>query len=510
MGHRVKQKRQPDLIYRSRQANRTDIEELLGPSFDPTQARPFPAPETTTSSQIAANNDASSSGPDSSLLPGSSLVPSSSLHTGSSQPIGSSLLPGHSKAKDILATTERTPAGNRLAPGSSLLPGSGLISGLQLSPATSLLPGSELTRSPERDKKGKTAKEKTEDRSWSNSLPGSQLRTGNGRIIHLREVRSVQDAHTKGEHDLLKEMWKRGREESSNTRLLRAGLSELSLMCGSHKTSCRSYVRALTEKLALEEVESYQAAAGLLGARVYRIYSFDEIRNRRRRAGLTHVVRTGAVTFVDPRTGLKLPPVSDLLPVSTLSTGGNLPPDRNLPPDSGSSLLSTPGSNLLPSSNNNYEQENIRTTTTTNTTADIHTDSASTIDELEALILDSPYSAFDRNAITTIVKQSRERVYDVSAIEIYTLFQEKAGTLIGNRRIENFTGILIWAWSGFFTQGRVNSLREAKRKQKELDEKQRLERIETYREIINDPSTPEQWREEARRGLADEGISSLK
>ncbi len=127
---------------------------------------------------------------------------------------------------------------------------------------------------------------------------------------------------------LLTIMWKKGSPESESTRLLKAGLADLSLWSGAHKTSCRAYVRALISKLAIEEVETFDAAAGKEGARVYRIYSFPAILERRRRANLTHVIRTGATVFVDPATGAKLLPDSNLLP------------DRDLPVPAAAVVLS--------------------------------------------------------------------------------------------------------------------------------------------------------------------------
>ena len=70
-----------------------------------------------------------------------------------------------------------------------------------------------------------------------------------------------------------------------------------------------------TYSLAIEEASTFAAAAGKEGARVYRIFSFQEILERRRRAGLTHVIRTGAVTFVDPKTGSKLLPAISRWPL---------------------------------------------------------------------------------------------------------------------------------------------------------------------------------------------------
>jgi hypothetical protein len=61
-------------------------------------------------------------------------------------------------------------------------------------------------------------------------------------------------------------------------------------------------VRSLVVKLAVEERPGFSYTEG----RTYIIYSFREILRRRKAAGLTHVIRTRGVAFVDPKTGREL------------------------------------------------------------------------------------------------------------------------------------------------------------------------------------------------------------
>jgi hypothetical protein len=178
-----------------------------------------------------------------------------------------------------------------LLPDSNLTPDSNLLPEGNLPPDTNLPPDSSLL---------------TDSDLLANSLPGTELRTANGRTVRIRQARSVQDAHTPAEQALFQILWTKGTEETDTTRLVKAGLGDVSKWTGAHKTSCRAYLRALASKLALEEAETFDAAAGKEGARVYRVYSPEMILDRRKKAGYTHVIRTGAVSFVDPRTGSKL------------------------------------------------------------------------------------------------------------------------------------------------------------------------------------------------------------
>jgi hypothetical protein len=217
-----------------------------------------------------------------------------------------------------------------------------------------LPPGSNLLAT-----EGDSIQSPSSSLAGSNLVSGRDLRTPNGRIIRIRPARSVQDGHTIGEHLLLQSLWKKGSTETEDTRLIKAGLSDLAFWTGAHKTRCRDHLRSLVTKLALEEVETFDAARA--EARTYRVFSFTAILDRRRRAGMTHVIRTGAVSFVDSVTGKKLDPgrslsESKVPPGSTLPPASKLLPDSSLRMESGSSLSAAPSSNLRPLINNSTQE----------------------------------------------------------------------------------------------------------------------------------------------------------
>lgn len=274
-------------------------------------------------------------------------------------------------------------------------------------------------------------------------------------------------------------MWKKGSPDSDDTRLLKVGLAEMARWTGAHKTSCRAYIRALIDKLAIEEAETFNSAAGKDGARVYRIFSFSAILERRQRANMTHVVRTGAVWFVDPRTGSRLLPGSNLLTGSNLLSGGNLPSDSNLHTDPDSSQGSEPGSNLQPLIKNR-DQQDLKTST-------------NDVTDLEAAIrIAEPM--FDRNAVEQIWIQSREAVSDCSAHEVAQLFQLKAAELRRLKTVTNFNGLMLSLWRGYFTQGLVNRLRENERNQAEEERRQ-------WESYLNNPDATEELRQLAAQAL---------
>ncbi len=431
------------------------------------------------------------------LLPDSNLLPDCDLESIPHQQRSlsdSTLLPGG----DLPSETQGSPEPDcNLLPGGDLdgsleadrsLPDSALlaaaesarsgISGSSLPSDSILLPDSDLQR---------------EARGGSNTgsslLPGGDLRTPNGRVVRLRPARSVQDAHTNGEHLLLTAMWKKGTPESEDSRLLRAGLSELARLTGSHKTSCRAYVRALVAKLALEEAETFDAAAGSEGARVYRIFSFNTILERRRRANLTHVIRTGAVSFVNPKTGEKLTASGPLLPDSNLPTDSKVLSESNFHTDSGSNHHHTPGSNHPPLIKNRDQELSKQT---------------SSVAIYQAL---SKYGPVDDDVLTRLIANSRLATPDSTEDEIIHFIEEK-GAIVRAGRIHNPIGFLLTAVPKCFSGETFRFYREEQARHREREAaaaaRAQLEAEEWKREqhrLLLDPNTPEDHKNMIREWL---------
>jgi hypothetical protein len=337
------------------------------------------------------------------------------------------------------------------------------------------LPGSRLLVDRSTDKTFSTLSKDP----GSNLLVGDEIRTPNGRTVRLRLVKSVQDAHTNGEHLLLTAMWKKGVPESDDTRLLRVGLAEMSRWTGSHKTSCRAYVRALIAKLALEEAEPFDAAAGSEGARVYRIFSFNTILERRRRANLTHVIRTGAVSFVDPKTGERLIPSSNLPLDQKLRQETIVLPDSNLARQASSNQL------LIKNREEPFKQSAI-----------IH----------EAL---RSYGLVDDDVFDRLLKGCRQQAADCTEEEIVHFIHLK-GSLVKGRdsRIHSPIGFLLTAVPKCFSGDTFRQYRQAEARrrdeeavrelgrQAELDEWGREQRAR-----LNDPTVPDDEKQLIRRWL---------
>lgn len=113
----------------------------------------------------------------------------------------------------------------------------------------------------------------------------------------------MQDAHSLAEQAVYDAMYRTGKPHQGDSRVLTIGLRTLAELSRMAYSNCKANVRSLVAKLALEERPGFSYTEG----RTYIIYSFREILRRRRAAGLTHVIRTRGVAFVDPATGLELP-----------------------------------------------------------------------------------------------------------------------------------------------------------------------------------------------------------
>lgn len=97
-------------------------------------------------------------------------------------------------------------------------------------------------------------------------------------------------------------MYRAGKLYQGDSRILTIGLRTLAELSRMAYSNCKLNVRSLVAKLAIDESPEFSYTEG----RTYVIYSFREILRRRKAAGLTHVVRTRGVAFVDPATGKEL------------------------------------------------------------------------------------------------------------------------------------------------------------------------------------------------------------
>lgn len=119
------------------------------------------------------------------------------------------------------------------------------------------------------------------------------------RRTRIREVTTVQDGHSLAEQAVYEAMYRAGRPYRAESRILTIGLRTLAEISRMAYSNCKANVRSLAAKLAIDERPGFSYVDG----RTYIIYGFAEILERRKAAGLTHVIRTRGVAFVNPVSG---------------------------------------------------------------------------------------------------------------------------------------------------------------------------------------------------------------
>ena len=133
--------------------------------------------------------------------------------------------------------------------------------------------------------------------------------------MRIREAITVQDGHSLAEQAVYDAMYRAGKPYQGESRILTIGLRTLAELSRMAYSNCKLNVRSLVAKLAIDESPDFSYTEG----RTYIIYSFREILRRRKAAGLTHVVRTRGVAFVDPATRKELSAGESSAPDSTES-----------------------------------------------------------------------------------------------------------------------------------------------------------------------------------------------
>jgi hypothetical protein len=113
----------------------------------------------------------------------------------------------------------------------------------------------------------------------------------------IREAHTVQDGHSLAEQAVYETMYASGKPYRDESRILTIGLRTLAELSRMAYSNCKANVRSLVAKKAIDELPGFSYTDG----RTYIIHGYSEILRRRKEAGLTHVLRTRGVAFVNPQ-----------------------------------------------------------------------------------------------------------------------------------------------------------------------------------------------------------------
>lgn len=293
----------------------------------------------------------------------------------------------------------------------------------------------------------------------------------------IHKAIKVQDGHSLGEQAVYAALWAVGQPSGDDHRRVTIGYKTLSQVCGLTVNNSKKNIQALCRKLAIDQAESATWNTGT----TYLVYSYQAILQRRRQAGMTHVIKTRGVTFVNPETGIPVSGIPDTprgIPVSGVPEikSGIPVPDKSGIPDSGTHIRNR---NLL-------KEEEIQ-------------EPSSSVFSVVAQAGRQHGVILDDDAVRRIVL--RCKTFDESATdkEVAYFVQAKILQLRNSRNVDNFVGLLIKAVPEFFAPPAT----ELKNLREQISAKT-AESRELARRILDDPEASDNDREWARAALQNE------
>ncbi len=298
----------------------------------------------------------------------------------------------------------------------------------------------------------------------------------------IRRCVLAQDAHSQGEDALFSAMWNAAKTDPADpagSRTLRIGYAELSQRSRMHRSNVRINIAGLRAKLAIEVLDEHDSRDVM--PRLYRLYSYKEILDRRKAAGLEYVIRKKSVVFVTES--------GDVVALPGLAKTGTR-----------KSLRQTGESGYRPS--NEVLTQGARAEQ-----LDLDVRQIS-----EAL---SQHWSVDEAAAQQLLRQCRAIRRDAEIDEIVFFINEKLQIALTNKNIKNPTGLILatvpqcFEGSAFqeFRRRRNEGLRlaaeEAERKRvQERDLQAWLdERLRKLRAVANDGGQSDSVREKALHEL---------
>jgi hypothetical protein len=310
------------------------------------------------------------------------------------------------------------------------------------------------------------------------------------RPVNVHRCVLAQDGHSRSEELLYQILWKNGQPtENQDCRLVQIPQGDLAEAMRMTTKNLRQALARLEGKLSIEQASWFDR--GSRTARSWRVYSYKAILQRREQGGLTHVVRTKGVQFVNPETTpvkttrVVMPDFQETTPViTTLST----------PVD----MTQTTGVVMTPLSlvREFPLREGNRETTTTGSV-----DPAAS----QLAVQLASWIAIDDEAVQTIWRKCREADPNCTPDEVAFMAELKK-PLLQNREhgFRNPVGLLINSVPKFFANGGGEALKhhrsEATRRREEA-ERGKEERRELLRRILADPNAAEEDKEWARQAL---------
>ena len=282
-----------------------------------------------------------------------------------------------------------------------------------------------------------------------------------GRPYNIYRCRIAQDGHSRSEQVLYDILWRLGRPAADDSyRFTAVSMKNLAEMPALRMTqkNLRIALQRLVEKLSIEEAQTFDPKAK--HARVWKVFGYRAILERRRGAGLEWVVRDRGVRFVDPTTTpVKRTPVVMLDEITTPVITTRTTPVRT----AGSTGVKTTRDTIL-----GFPSRTLHSGQTSEPAPAPSTIAAPIIRE---------FGFIDDDALQTLIRKCREAAPDAGDEEIAELGALQAHRIRQMRGVENPIGLLITQVAKCF-KGEPLALYRREREQRQ----QRLEALLEGRE----------------------------
>lgn len=308
------------------------------------------------------------------------------------------------------------------------------------------------------------------------------------RVRVFRATR-VEHGHSSGEHIIYEVLWRNSAGDQLS-RQIQIGYDKLATLANVNWKTAKACLRSLESKLAIETIG--QADPNQQLGRIYRIYSFTLILERRRSAGLDWVEKGRGVKF---------------LPIPNTATIGTVPVSTTVPHsgtvvETGTGTVPETGTGTVPETGPPIYIGSVKEV--------IKETSSSQNYSLLAQKLSDLGLPVDDDAAQKIVKRCRNADSTATLEEISHFTQLKVQQLAKRKNIQNWPGMLISAVPAYF-DGEATEVRKY-RADKLTQAREAIEAqvwaVEHRREqklILADPEASEADKRWAREFLSGEG-----
>lgn len=241
----------------------------------------------------------------------------------------------------------------------------------------------------------------------------------------VREVRFLQDSLSFGEEALYNALWANAEQLSSDAKVISIGFERMSRLARLTDKNCKINCKSLIGKNVIEILAETDFRAG----RTYKVYNFKSALQRQKDAGLTHVIRTRGVQFVDPISGHALTPTAHNRRVATMVQ--TTPVKSELTRVRSTGLTGVKSANSTPVNSTNSSLLRHPESQPSTAIADL------------VCVLQDELAIGDGDAARQIIRACRTNAPDATDEDIARCVRSEARRIRLNRRIENPVGLLI-------------------------------------------------------------------